>query len=126
MTNQNQISFEDAESVSIGLDSILSLSIVPVCAIKDGQLSGEGTAFCLARLSNGEAVFATANHVIREIADRPEITAFLLFRKDLVNKEAETSFVDVPIRSVSYATTNSDVALLVVNVSEFGLDVTEL
>jgi S1-C subfamily serine protease len=121
-----QISFQDAGSVNIGPDAILSTSIVPVCAVKDGQLSGEGTAFCLARFTNGEAVFATANHVIREIADRPEVDAFLLFRRDLINKEVERSWVQVPIRSISYATTNSDVALLVVNVSEFSLDVTEL
>lgn len=126
MDNRIEISFQDVDSTNIGPDTILSTSIVPVCAVKDGQLSGEGTAFCLARLTNGEAVFATANHVIREIADRPEVDAFLLFRRDLVSKEAERSWAQVPIRSISYATTNSDVALLVVNVSEFGLNVAEL
>ena len=72
MDNRVQISFGDAESVNIGPDTILSTSIVPVCSRKNGQLSGEGTAFCLAGLTNGEAVFATAEHVIREIADRPK------------------------------------------------------
>jgi hypothetical protein len=126
MDNRVQISFGDAESVNIGPDTILSTSIVPVCSRKNGQLSGEGTAFCLARLTNGEAAFATAEHVIREIADRPEIEAFLLFRKDLVNMEDERSWTEVPIRRISYATANNDIALLVVNVSEFGLDVAEL
>lgn len=127
MINKYPISFVEAESVNIGPDLVLSGAIGQVVShTGDGVVSADGTAFCLAMLENGEAIFATAYHVIRPLIDDPDIGAFILLRKGPENSEPEPPYASVPIRGIAAANTNSDVALLVVNVNGFGIDVTEL
>lgn len=75
-------------------------------------------------LANGEVVFATANHVIRQLIDDPEIGAFLLLPMDLTSEPI--SLASLPIRSISAAETHNDVALLMVNVADGRLAVTDL
>lgn len=125
MISKYPISFEEAESVNIAPEAVLYDSIAPIVVVKeDGQHSAEGTAFCLAIIANGEVVFATAHHVIRQLIDDPEMVAFLLLPKDLTAEPR--MLASLPIRSISYAETNNDVALLMVNVVDGGLAVTDL
>jgi hypothetical protein len=125
MINKYPISFEEAASVNIAPDAVLYDSIAPIVVIKeDGRHSAEGTAFCLAILANGEAVFATAHHVIRQLIDDPEMVAFLLLPKNLTAEPR--MLASLPIRSISYAESNNDVALMMVSVADGGLAVTGL
>lgn len=125
MINRYPVSFEEAESVNIAPEAVLYDSIAPIVVVKeDGQHSAEGTAFCLAIIANGEVVFATAHHVIRQLIDDPEMVAFLLLPKDLTAEPR--MLASLPIRSISYAETNNDVALLMVNVVDGGLSVADL
>jgi hypothetical protein len=118
------ISFEDTNSVIIDLAaSGLSASVVPLGFRREGdQDSLEGTAFCLTVLQNGEIIFATARHVIEDIIEDASIQIFLLLPRELAQVEKSTDWEGIPIRDVSAALTNSDVALLVANVTDYGYD----
>jgi len=121
------INFGDTESVNIGPDTVLSQAIGQVVShTRDGKITHEGTSFCLATLENGEAVIATAYHVIRKLIDDPDLGAFVLLRKGMRSSEPEPPYASVPIRGIAAADTYSDVALLVVSVNGFGIDINEL
>jgi S1-C subfamily serine protease len=120
------ISFQDAETVDVDLHaSLLSRSVVPVIMRRDGvHAYSVGTAFCLATLQSGEVIFATAKHVIDQLADVAPIEGFVLLPEGLATERERNSLVGVNIQLISLADAYSDVALIVANIRDSELTVT--
>jgi hypothetical protein len=124
MSNAYLISFEQASSVIVNSDESGLSAIVPLGFRREGdQDSFEGTAFCLTTLQNGEVVFATARHVIEDMIEDTSIEIFLLLLNELAQSEKPTDWEGIPIRGITTAQTNSDIALLVTNVTDYGYDI---
>jgi hypothetical protein len=115
--------FEYALSEVLTIDpfrSDLQTSVVPLMVRRDLADDGkaEGTAFCVAHLTSGEAVFVTARHVV-ECLDGPDgIDAFLVLPRDTKSDEARHDLQPVHVQRVALSDRFSDVALLVVNISD--------
>ncbi|HTX07491.1 MAG TPA: serine protease [Solirubrobacteraceae bacterium] len=81
----------------------------------DRTVHSQGTAFCLAGFTSGDALFATARHVVAELAGQEErVEPFLL----IPNARDPSNLIGVQITQVRLASTYSDVALLVARPSE--------
>jgi hypothetical protein len=119
------ISFEHASSAIVDPDaSGLSAAVVPLGFRREGdQDSFEGTASCLATLQNGEVIFVTARHVIEDMIEDASIETFLLLPKKLAQVEKSTDWEGIPIHRITATQTNSDIALLVTNVTDHGYDI---
>jgi hypothetical protein len=82
-----------------------------------GAVSTEGTAFALAGFANGEAVYATAAHVVACLESADDIEPFISVpRTD--NLGGPRALHGVRIKQISIADTYCDVALFVVNVND--------
>lgn len=121
------INFQQARSVAVdSSSSSLNRSVVPVLFRKDGQLvSVRGSAFCLAALSSGEAIFATAKHVISEYVGIVGMEIFVLLPRGLATAEERKSLSGVSIPEVSLAEAYSDVALFAVDIKRSEIKVTD-
>ena len=112
-----EFSFEHSESVSVDIHAAgLPTIVVPILLRRDrASASIYGTAFCLAQFSNGDAVFATAKHVVAELVDRSGLEAFVLLPNGLATEEERSSLIGVNIHQIALAEGYSDVALVVAN-----------
>jgi len=126
VTGRYEIAFPFGDTTTVDpWASGLLTSIVPVIFRRAGeQVFGQGTAFCVTALVNGEAIFVTAKHVIDELRHNPEIEPFILLPRGLGNDADRRSLVGVRVQGISLAESYSDVALMVINVRESGLPVT--
>ena len=110
-------SFDEAETISVDeYKSGLQSTVVPVL-FRSGGTGGriEGTAFCIAVLTNGEALFATARHVVEKLDEEAGIEPFLCLPRLLEDGQTQPNLVGIPIHQICIANTNSDVALLVID-----------
>lgn len=111
--------FNFDESTFISVDVVASgmgRAVVPlIFRNTDGTVHNQGTAFCLAGFQSGEALFATARHVVAEL-DEPDlaIEPFVL----LPRADSPNALVGVRVRQIAIAETHSDVALVIVNINE--------
>lgn len=117
--------FDAAETIDVDVfEAGLQTSVVPIVFRKNlTELIAQGTAFCVAALENGEAVFATANHVIARLATEHDIEPFILLPRDLDTDEGKRALQAVRVHLCTYTERYGDVALLVVNVKESELPV---
>jgi len=77
-----------------------------------GESTGQGTAFCITRLANGQALYVTAKHVVDGLrSDGPDIP-FLLLPTTALNEVGQKVLYGVQIGAVSYAPSNNDTALV--------------
>lgn len=111
-----EFSFERAESIDVDIDaSGLAITVVPVAFSHRGSFSMQGTAFCVAGFISGDVIFATAKHVVSELAETRETDAFILLPRGLDTKEDRRSLIGVRIHQVALAESYSDVAFVVAN-----------
>ena len=118
--------FEDGPFIIVDVvASGMGPAVVPVIFRRnrdDSTMRSQGTAFCLASFDSGEALFATAGHVVAELDGSQEtIEPFLL----LPDASDPFNLVGVRIKQVALAETHSDVALLVVRPAEADVRVAE-
>lgn len=82
------------------------------------DLSLEDTAFCIGTFANGEAIFVTARHVVRALADTDTIeAAYIMLPRSGVPWSA-LNIHAVPLKVLATADTHSDVAVFDVNVND--------
>jgi S1-C subfamily serine protease len=111
--------FDFSESNTISVDLMASGVGDSVCPLVfrergDAAIAHQGTAFCIISTVNGEAVFATAKHVMEDALEREDLDPFILI--PAMNHDA--GLVGLPVRQVSVADSNSDVSLVMIEASE--------
>jgi S1-C subfamily serine protease len=89
-------------------------SVIPVlfqptesALLAGAQVEGHGTAFCVAVLANGQAVYVTARHVVEPFGRTYGLP--LVF---LPGRRERTHFVGVHVNAITVADAYNDVALL--------------
>lgn len=107
------IDFKDTEFLDVDLvASGMAGSVAPIIFRKNGtQINNQGTAFCVAVFASGEALYITAKHVVIDLNDTSDVEPFIL----LPNLD-DSNFTGVPIKEIRVVASNSDVALLVINI----------
>lgn len=88
----------------------------------DDDGTAEGTAFCVAQLADGQAIFATARHVV-ECLDAPDddpqrVDAFLVVPRGADSDEARQEMIPLHVTQAAFSDRYSDVALLWLNVND--------
>jgi len=111
-----------AKSNTIEVDvteaGLLSTIVPIVLRRKRFDLSLEGTAFCIGTLANGEAIFVTARHVVKKLAETDAIDAAYIMLPRSREPWSALNVHAVPLKVLSTADTHSDVAAFVVNVND--------
>jgi hypothetical protein len=113
-----EMSLDGTGLVDVDIDAATGTSagIVPLAYVEGpSSFTMQGTAFCLARFKSGDCIFATATHVVRDLADRPTFEAHLLLPEGLDTRDKRHHLISVPIHHVSFAASHNDVALVVIN-----------
>ena len=116
--------FEYAESEVVVVDllgSDIPTYVVPLMVQRgvDDDGRAEGSAFCIASFTSGQAIFVTARHVVECLYGHEDFRAFIVLPRGLDSDEARLDPQPVPVQLVSLPPDSfSDVALLVVNVAD--------
>jgi hypothetical protein len=100
----------DVDATAAGLLS----TVVPVLFIDNLLPKMVGTAFCIAQLANGEAIYATAGHVLEDLHKADALAPFTLLPRAGLPVSA-LNLHRVPLEQISYADSFSDVSAFVVN-----------
>jgi Trypsin-like peptidase domain len=100
----------DVDAAAAGLSS----TVVPVFFIDNLLPKIVGTAFCIATLANGEAIYATAGHVLEELKSSDALRPFTLL-PHVGLPASPLTLRQIPIEQIAYADSSSDVSLFVVN-----------
>lgn len=120
-------SFDESETIDVDIDaSGTQTTVVPILFRKaKTQIIAQGTAFCISCLASGEAIYVTANHVVERLLSESDIEPFLLLPRGVDSAEERNDLRGVRIQQVSRTTVFGDVALVVANIYESDLPVTD-
>ena len=127
MSPKYTFNFENSEFIDVDIEAAgFQTTVVPVLfREKKTEVSAQGTAFCIAAFANGEAIFATATHVIQQLDGAKDIEPFVLLPRDLGTPAGRKDLRGVRVHQISLAGSYSDVALLVVNIQQSEIPVTQ-
>lgn len=116
MTQPYAFSFGQSNFIAVDIDkSRAGTTVVPVAFAYNGKsIAIQGSAFCVAKVENDQAIFVTAKHVIEPILDNPEIRAHVLLPNG-PETNGHRSLMGVEIFGISAAETHNDAALLIAN-----------
>jgi S1-C subfamily serine protease len=109
-----QISFGASRSVVIRpIRADLLTMVVPVAfrSVSSQEMLGQGTAFSLMALASGDALFATARHVVAPFDGNPDIEPLLLLPAGTADQASADRLVGVRISQAAWIDSFCDVAL---------------
>lgn len=118
MTYRLDFAASNVIEVDVTAAGLLSTIVPIVFRRRRFDLSLEGTAFCIGTLANGEAIFVTARHVLKELAETDGIDAAYIMLPRSREPWSALNVHAVPLKVLSTADTHSDVAAFVVNVDD--------
>jgi len=113
-----RLNFDEEDSILVPQvrADVLTMLTPVMFRLPSGELQYLGTAFCIATLINGQAVFVTARHVIEDLEDDLDLDPMLFVPKS-IHDASENLFVGLSIEQVGVAQSHSDVALLRVDLN---------
>ena len=115
-----RLDFSESNTIEVDVTEAGLLStVVPIMFRRNRfDLSLEGTAFCIGTLTNGEAIFVTARHVVAKLADTDTIQAAYIMLPRSGEPWSALNLHAIPFKVLSTADTHNDVAAFVVNVDD--------
>jgi S1-C subfamily serine protease len=114
-----KLDFSESDTIEVDTTTAGLLStVVPIMFRRNRfDLTLEGTAFCVGTLTNGEAIFVTARHVVAKLAETETIQSAYIMLPRSGQPWSALNVHAVPFRVLSTADTHSDVAAFVVDVN---------
>jgi hypothetical protein len=101
--------FLDLERIPVAL---LQTVVPIVLRYADGSVKGAGTAFCVARLTTGHALFATARHVVETLESDRKAEPLVLLPPPNLSRVDRDGFFGLHVGFVTMMESHSDVAML--------------
>jgi hypothetical protein len=103
--------FLDLERIPV---SLLQMVVPFVLRFGDGSVKGAGTAFCVAHLTTGHALFATARHVVEMLATHEQAEPLVLLPPPNLSRVDRDGFFGLHVGLVTMVESHSDDAILAV------------